>query len=232
MKIAHVMSAVFIVLFSAVLGQSELPQQAKSETKGSCSPIIGENKGSITIKCTGFSEKQNKQIIGILRQLSLDQSKDQDALLSKMDEVIATVRASQRQNSPRIIPDEMQQWVLHSAWGTCAPGPVQIIAPTGDAESGNLAVQLRKLLEQTPLDVRTIQYANFKKEAGSTADFKIVVNAINQCGMNFLEINLSPRFSFLWEQPWRETNTQKASPELAKKEWDPTVPVLIYVYPK
>jgi predicted ribonuclease YlaK len=153
--------------------------------------------------------------LDFLHQLSLKQSSDQDALLKRLDEIIATMKATQRQASPRTISDELQQRILTSNWGICAPEKVLIIAPSGDSEAQNLAGQVRTLLGRAGMDPRVI-YEVMKKEPGNTDDFKITTtNNGGYCTRRFFGGAIRGSFSVGLE---------------AQAVPDPAVPVSIYVY--
>lgn len=141
-------------LINGASGQSAATSQV--ETKGSCSPIAPNNQGSITITCTGFSEKQNQQILGFIKQLSSDQAKDQEVLLAKLDEVLAAIKASKGQ-SQRIISDEIQQRMRRSL-DQFRGQIIQINAPSTDIESSNLALRIKGILEAVGWQVLPVNY--------------------------------------------------------------------------
>jgi len=151
------------------------------ETKGVCSPIAPDNKGTITITCSGFSDKQNKQIMDFLKQLSSEQAKDQEVLLQKLDQIIATLRATQR---PRKITDEAATTILRSNWGFCAQVPIIVVAPSGDDEAGSLAVQLVNLFSRAGRSSR-VQYIP-EQQTTAKADVIISADRFDLCPLSFM----------------------------------------------
>lgn len=61
------MLALFI---AAPIGVHAGQAAQQNETKGVCSPIAPDNRGSITINCSGFSDKQYRVLKDFLGQLS------------------------------------------------------------------------------------------------------------------------------------------------------------------
>jgi hypothetical protein len=134
------------VALASSYSQDKKESVANQETKGICSPITPDNRGTITITCTGFSERQNRQILDFLHQLSAEQAKDQDVLLQKLNEIIETLKSAERQAVPRTISEESQRRILLDLdWGICALVPIVVVAPSGDNEAVTLAGQFRDL---------------------------------------------------------------------------------------
>ncbi len=200
-----------------------------SETKGSCSPIAPNNQGSIVIKCDGFTEKQNKILRDFLNQLSTAQAKDQDELITKLDEILEAVRATQLQITPRVISEETQQNILRSAWGTCPTENVRIVAPHNDIEAEHLATQIRDIFRRGGMNAG-VEYQDLKR-GEQDPDIKTVANFSNICGLNYVEYFLSPLFVVRAEQIQPPSNL-RTKEEIDAFNFDPKVPVFVYVYPK
>jgi hypothetical protein len=166
-----ILAVSMITLLNGASGQSAATSQVVTETKGSCSPIAPDNQGSITITCTGFSEKQNRQILGFIKQLSSDQAKDQEALLAKLDEVLAAIKASNGQ-SQRTISDEIQQRMRPSL-DQFGGQIVQINAPSGDMESSNLALRIKEILGAMGWQVLPVKYGAEPPPPENGFDFMI-----------------------------------------------------------
>jgi hypothetical protein len=92
MKFFFVMCLILLPFTNTASAQSSTADSRNLETSGECSPISPDNQGTITIQCTGLSERQSKLILDLLRKISSRQSGDRDALMSKLDEVLATVK--------------------------------------------------------------------------------------------------------------------------------------------
>ena len=182
-----------VVTFGANPAHSELAQEEQAHTTGACSPVAPYNKGEITIKCAGFSKEQSSQILALLQRLSKQQSSDRVILLKKIEEVLATVRATQQQAQPRTIPGELRAQILRSNWGVCYPSPVVITAPTDDIEAQGLADQLRSLLSQAGFK-STLRYDKLAKVQGNKEDFKIVSHYLDYCIPNYLIDSFEGRF--------------------------------------
>jgi hypothetical protein len=230
MKFFFVMCLVLLPFTNTASAQSSTADSRNLETSGECSPISPNNQGTITIQCTGLSERQSKLILDLLRKISSRQSSDRDALMSKLDEVLATVKEAKRQSVPRVIsPQKQEQIISYSSWGTCANGPVLIVAPNDDTEAQGLAVQLGRILRQVgrPADV---VYQPMKKLPGNSVDFSIISNQTDPCTIRYLWGNLKDQFSISSAQLVESTPpTNFALKNLTRGA---NVPVQIYVYSK
>ena len=220
MRLVTVAAYIFVLIVHTSFAQTT---KSSSETRGACSPIANNNQGSITIRCTGFSAEQNKQILEILHQLSLKRSRDQDAVLSKLNEVLATVRASQRQSASRVISPQQQSMILNSSWGECPKERILITAPNGDPEAQALAVQLEEILNRAGME-SGITYDSLTKEAGDTEDLKIVYDEMLNCSVRNLVNPLKSIFQ-IGTEPRRST-----SPPVSGKPQSRAVTTRIYVY--
>jgi len=216
----------FGLLSNASRQRSPTPH-ADVETKGICSPIAPNNQGTITITCTGFSDKQNRQILDFLHQLSIKQAGDQDALLSKLDEIIAAVKATQRQSSPRIITGEVRQQILRSNWGVCATEKVVIVAPTKDGEAQSLAEQIKKILDGVGMQPKVV-YDEMKKVPGNTEDLKISTSSSGgYCTTRFLGGNIGSLLSVGFDS---YPDSAKSPASGNGTSLDSAATVYIYVY--
>jgi hypothetical protein len=66
-------------------------------TSGSCSPIISENKASVTIQCSGISPQYSGQIVDALNRM-LQSQIDPKLFVQKLDEVIASLQTLDKNN--------------------------------------------------------------------------------------------------------------------------------------
>ncbi len=122
---------------------SALAQQA-STTSGACSPIAANNKGSITIRCQGISDKLGAQLIDILNRVAKNQI-DADAVMKKLD---ACLEAS----VPRTISDSDAKklaFLLLPFKGQ----KVSVSFISSDNETARLAKRLQSILRDAQWDV-------------------------------------------------------------------------------
>jgi len=224
-----------LVVLLAILSSSAYlmcqKNQVKSlpnETKGACSPIAPYNQGSITIKCNGFTEQQDKILLNLLRQLSMARSKDQDALISKLDQILDTLHRRQQDN-PRAISEEAQNRIFNANWGRCSTENVKIIAPHGDVEAQNFARQIRDIFQHVGMNA-VVDFALLPKNENDP-DLRTITNNQNFCGVDYVRKVLGETFSIRRELATPPPQL-KTPEEIRNFEWDPSLPVLIFVYPK
>ncbi len=206
--------------------QYAVPRQGDvAQTKGVCSPIASNNSGSITITCSGFSKRQNRRIVALLRQLSDQQASEQDALLMKMEEILDTLRAAQKISAPRTIPLNMQELIVsHSRWDMCTPPKVTIVAPQDDSEAQDLALSIGRVLQRAGMRPY-ITDGQIKRGPTETMDLKTVSTDSNGlCIERFLIGNLKRRFTVVSEE---HRSSDAVSSERIEKP-----PFYIYVYPR
>jgi hypothetical protein len=72
-----------IVLMCLVAGG---PSTAQNSTTGSCSPIVTQNRGPVTIECSGVPEQLQRQFVEILNTI-LQKQLDPAAVMGKLDEI-------------------------------------------------------------------------------------------------------------------------------------------------
>ena len=151
---------VFLLLGSSccALAQNPATVRVSNATQGACSPIAPNNTGSITIKCSGFSDKENEQILRILKGLSSDQAKEQESILSKLEEVLKTVKSTQRLALPRTVSNEARDKIYYFNLSHDGPQQALVIAPQDDKESAALASQVRELIETAGWSVAPVIY--------------------------------------------------------------------------
>lgn len=205
--------------------QDTTPHQNEvTETKGVCSPIAPNNRGSITVTCSGFSERENKRILELLHKLSDQRASEQDALLAKIEELLVALKASQKINTPRTIPPDIQEQIIsYSNWAICAPTSVSIFAPKDDSEAQDLAVSIREVLRHVGITSR-ISYEPISKPSAETIDLKTVSTDLNgTCIEDYLVGNLKKRLAIVSEHK----SSDAMSPERLR-----TPPFYIYVYPR
>lgn len=204
--------------------------QSTAETKGSCSPIAPDNRGTINITCSGFSEKQNKIIANFLQQLSSNQSKDQDVLLAKLNELLELTRSLERQNSRRTIPTEAMMGARTGfVWATCAATLAEIIVPHDDEEAAHLANQIGDILRSGGVPSR-VAFGNFP-ETTDDPDIRTVTDIEGMCAVNGLLVAAQRTLVIKTDLINRDGNSgQSQSGNTAANE----VPahLLVYVYPK
>jgi hypothetical protein len=211
------------------LGHAQAAQQ--NETKGVCSPIAPDNKGSITINCSGFSDKQYRVLRDFLSQLSSEQAQQQDILLSKINEVLDTLRKQQSESRPRAIPDSDLQIISYANWGELPVSNIVITAPIDDVEAENFAKQIAGVFERGGMNVGIV-YKRLSR-GPEDPDLKIVHNNLNYYCTRFLLTStwfaqqISVKYERINPPPGM---TDKTSIE--KYESDPTVTLSIFVYPK
>jgi len=225
MKLIGCLLSVMLVLVKPPPTLQKDGQSQKNETKGDCSSIAPNNSGNITITCSGFSDRQNQQIISFLKQLSSQQGKDQDIVLRRLDEIMSALKSAQLAATPRVISEEMQRYMLSDNWAICAPQSVRIIAPRGNTEAGELAIQLRGFLRRVGQDAQ-VDYQDVRRERDDQTDLKFVLNQTDNCVSQYLNIRLSSTFKIRFEQgaPYDVSQSRHAP--------NPAHPVIIYVYPR
>jgi hypothetical protein len=174
------------VALASSFGQDKKASVANQETKGICSPITPDNRGTITITCTGFSERQNRQILDFLHQLSAEQAKDQDVLLQKLNEIIEALKSAERQAAPRTISEESQNMILkNNAWGICASVPIVVLAPSGDNEAIALAGQFRDLFRRAGR-ISKVDYSRVTGPERDKTDVIIAPDPMDVCVPSYL----------------------------------------------
>jgi hypothetical protein len=165
--------------------QLRVASQSTVETRGSCSPIAPDNRGTINITCSGFSEKQNKIIADFIQQLSSNQSKDQDVLLAKLNELLELTRSLQLQTSRRIIPMEAMMGARSGfVWVACSTVNAEITVPHDDEEAAHLANQLAGILGSGGMPSR-VDFGNFP-ESRHDPDIRTVTDIRGMCAVNGL----------------------------------------------
>jgi hypothetical protein len=186
MKLPFIALMLFFPLHSPeVAHEVTASPQSTAETKGSCSPIAPDNRGTINITCSGFSEKQNKIIANFLQQLSSNQSKDQDVLLAKLNELLELTRSLERQSSRRIIPTEAMMGARSGfVWATCETTIAEVIVPHDDEEAAHLANQLADILRSGGVPSR-VDFGNFP-ESKHDPDIRTVTDIGGMCAVNGL----------------------------------------------
>jgi hypothetical protein len=77
-------TALQIGLLLALAGPASA--QNTNLTAGTCSPIVTQNRGPVTIECSGVSEQMQRQLVEVLNSI-LQKQLDPAAVMSKLDEI-------------------------------------------------------------------------------------------------------------------------------------------------
>jgi hypothetical protein len=72
--------AILLALARPVCGQTA------NTTTGACSPIVNQNRGPVTIECSGISEDVQRQLADVLNSI-LQKQLDPAAVMNKLDEI-------------------------------------------------------------------------------------------------------------------------------------------------
>ena len=219
----------FVMAMPCSLCAGQAAQQ--HETKGVCSPIALDNHGSITINCSGFSDKQYRVLRDFLGQLSSDQAKQQDLLLSRIDEILDALRKQATEAKPRVIPDSDLQLIANAAWGQIPVSNVHLIAPAGDVEAENLAKQIAGVFRRGGMNVE-MGYKPIRR-GSNDPDLLVIRNATNAMCVTYLLVGttFARQISVKSEQIAPPANiTDKAA--IDKFQFDSSVPLTIVVFPR
>lgn len=151
--------------------------------------------------------------------------------MSKIDEVLDTLRRQESEPKPRIIPDSDLQFIGQASWGTIPISNILLIAPMEDSEAETFAKQIAGIFDRGGMNVRMI-YKQIKR-GPSDPDLLFIHNAANSMCVRYL--NFSPSFARQLSIKY-ETVKPPAditdSAAIEKFQSDPKVPLTIVVYPR
>jgi hypothetical protein len=153
MKMNYLLFVGTLYMTSLMVSEAQSPPQTNNDTKGACSQIVNDNKGTINISCPGFSREQMRQMISILNRIDKDRLNPQ-IVLDKLDEISAQMKQVTKVTqglAPRLLSDESKSAL--AAWANTLVGKEGIIIQTqeGDPEARHLGLEIQSKIK--PIDM-------------------------------------------------------------------------------
>ncbi len=190
-----------------------------NSTGGICSPSLPDNHGSVTINCSGFSDKQLKLIDKFLNQLSAKQAEEQDILLQKMNTILEVVRSTESVVKPRRLSRSDIMRLQRSGLNACAPVAIRFVVPPDDQEASDLAEEFSSVLSHRNLDSMVIYRQLPPRQSDS--DVSVSNGQQGVCLRQLITGNtLSLTFAYY--------NSSMTAP----KQDDQQQPIVFFIYPK